>query len=782
MADTLGVTGASSLGEVSFSDAAFGATHVYREHASNASAIKYSNSSGIKGYAGFDTSGNFNVWDSAAGPSGFTVNADSGDTTIGGDIRSATTYLDYKGNTTGASGIRMLNSSGTQQGYLYNDGAGYCGLLENTGNWAVRCLPNSGGVYLYNGVTLNAGGLICNNQTVTGAARYSIQAVDTAGYGYWGNLPTVYGSRMATGGVGGRISGDTTSDYNIYHHMESGTNRGFAFENGSTKLLGINPDGVRVGAPLRMQNEPIDVWTGGAEGSDRQRTVYHPKGGNFRVDVSNQSGAFLITWPQSTANTAMQTMIIKGYDYTAHAGWAIQVSGYDWTTGWVNVNADVIYGDPPFDTVKWQRDTATSTQYYVQLGDTSEVNNFQYPQIWIEQITFCYNAQNTPGNDDNWTIGLSTSETGRTTAHTRYLLGHYPSGSATYVFKANDALTNITWPKAKHLHAGNITIARRDANNATFGLDVNSASNQGDIQYRTLDVLKAILRWDPSAKQWSFQERSGTTVNQLILSNTLATFPQDIKLGAAGTVDTASGNLNLNAGGLNVASCNTNGDLYATNNIIITNNNHALYFRETGSTLRYGMRIDTNNQLHVGSTSSVLNVDSTGVYIARGINGGYANTGGSGSGTNWGSSIWGIGNSYDGGTAGTGYTVTSLYGCAWLRTTHANAQAAVGEGLYVYQNGAFQAGMGTAGIYTDGGLRVDLDIDLNGNIVGDGASTISGIETVTIDSTGDITKSSHGNYLYHQSTSYNADQAGGITFSTSAPSGGVNGDIWFEYT
>jgi hypothetical protein len=70
----------------------------------------------------------------------------------------------------------------------------------------------------------------------------------------------------------------------------------------------------------------------------------------------------------------------------------------------------------------------------------------------------------------------------------------------------------------------------------------------------------------------------------------------------------------------------------------------------------------------------------------------------------------------------------------------------------------------------------------NGTIVGDGATTISGIEDITVDATGDIKKTSHGNYLFHKSTAYDNDQNGEITFSTSAPSGGTTGDIWFEYT
>ena len=56
------------------------------------------------------------------------------------------------------------------------------------------------------------------------------------------------------------------------------------------------------------------------------------------------------------------------------------------------------------------------------------------------------------------------------------------------------------------------------------------------------------------------------------------------------------------------------------------------------------------------------------------------------------------------------------------------------------------------------------------------------IDDLKIQSTGDITKTSHGNYLYHKSSAYDNDQNGEVTFSTSAPSAGTTGDIWFEYT
>jgi len=84
--------------------------------------------------------------------------------------------------------------------------------------------------------------------------------------------------------------------------------------------------------------------------------------------------------------------------------------------------------------------------------------------------------------------------------------------------------------------------------------------------------------------------------------------------------------------------------------------------------------------------------------------------------------------------------------------------------------------------YLSGSVPTFGTITTTGNITGDGATVISGIETVTIDATGDVTKTSHGNYLYHASTSYNADQNGQVTFGTGVASSGTTGDIHFQYT
>jgi len=55
------------------------------------------------------------------------------------------------------------------------------------------------------------------------------------------------------------------------------------------------------------------------------------------------------------------------------------------------------------------------------------------------------------------------------------------------------------------------------------------------------------------------------------------------------------------------------------------------------------------------------------------------------------------------------------------------------------------------------------------------------IDDLKIQSTGDIMKTSHGNYLYHASTAYDNDQNGQITFGTGIATGGTAGDIHFRY-
>jgi len=93
------------------------------------------------------------------------------------------------------------------------------------------------------------------NATTFVGGNMNVVSGDGKGFGFWGGNGS-YGMHMSsTGNVtwGGRISGDTTSDYNTYFRMEQGVNRGFVFENAyANKLFAINGDGVRSNVPVTI--------------------------------------------------------------------------------------------------------------------------------------------------------------------------------------------------------------------------------------------------------------------------------------------------------------------------------------------------------------------------------------------------------------------------------------------------------------------------------------------------------------------------------------------------
>lgn len=84
----------------------------------------------------------------------------------------------------------------------------------------------------------------------------------------------------------------------------------------------------------------------------------------------------------------------------------------------------------------------------------------------------------------------------------------------------------------------------------------------------------------------------------------------------------------------------------------------------------------------------------------KGVHGGYAS--GNGGSNDWGACIWGIGPVYSGAGANAEYTTKGHYGLSWIRGTHPDATAQLGEGVYIYSNGGVRGGIGSAGIYTAG--------------------------------------------------------------------------------
>jgi hypothetical protein len=84
---------------------------------------------------------------------------------------------------------------------------------------------------------------------VNNSGNLYLAPTDGVGITYWGIANVgLFGSWMSVAtnsNYGGRIAGDTTSDYNMYNRMAGGSNRGFVFETSyGYKIFSINPSNV----------------------------------------------------------------------------------------------------------------------------------------------------------------------------------------------------------------------------------------------------------------------------------------------------------------------------------------------------------------------------------------------------------------------------------------------------------------------------------------------------------------------------------------------------------
>lgn len=74
--------------------------------------------------------------------------------------------------------------------------------------------------------------------------------------------------------------------------------------------------------------------------------------------------------------------------------------------------------------------------------------------------------------------------------------------------------------------------------------------------------------------------------------------------------------------------------------------------------------------------------------------------------TAYGATIYGMGKAYTGSVAaGNSYAPTGVYGLSYLRAANPSADANVGEGAYVFVNGAYKGGMGSSGLESVGPVK-----------------------------------------------------------------------------
>ena len=134
-------------------------------------------------------------------------------------------------------------------GSFYGDGdlfnRHYDGTTASFGNWSRIWNEANDGA----GTGLNADlvdGLHASSflRSDTTNSLYRVTAGNGNRIRFWDSDSYAIWMSSATDGTwGGRVPGETTSDYNMYFRMTSGTNRGFVFQNSTTEVAGIDGAG-----------------------------------------------------------------------------------------------------------------------------------------------------------------------------------------------------------------------------------------------------------------------------------------------------------------------------------------------------------------------------------------------------------------------------------------------------------------------------------------------------------------------------------------------------------
>ena len=251
---------------------------VYQDNSGEDAFMQFHVSSDFAFYFGLDGSTNdlsyggwslgankYKVWTARNDGSGSGLDADLLDGVHGSSFLRSDANDSFTGNlaATGGNHINLLSGTGygydnyiygnASDNYVRVEGVGSNGLRVSTGSSGSGILLADGSVrspIFYDSDNtayyLNAAGTSRFNQTDTNYC----DIVANAAYGlrFWGG-DSGYRIHMSAQGDatnGGRVAGETTSDYNMYFTMSGGTNRGFVFRNtnySTGAIAGIDASG-----------------------------------------------------------------------------------------------------------------------------------------------------------------------------------------------------------------------------------------------------------------------------------------------------------------------------------------------------------------------------------------------------------------------------------------------------------------------------------------------------------------------------------------------------------
>jgi hypothetical protein len=235
------------------------------------------------------------------------------------------------------------------------------------------------------------------------AHSFHVAAAAGLGIRFWESSDySIYMSDSGNGTWGGRVISETTSDYNMYFKMTSGTNRGFVFENGATSVAGIDGAGnIRSAAALRSVNGLVSI--GSTSGSTHATRHVNPGGGSRTTATATETGAIKIRLPNLHSN-AMFRMRVEIYNYSAGQSETFVISGYPYSATWANCSAEQ-YTDSNA-TKKSVRFGNDGTYNCVWIGELTQT--WSHPQVFITEFNYGYSGY-TLDYSSGWDISFVAS-------------------------------------------------------------------------------------------------------------------------------------------------------------------------------------------------------------------------------------------------------------------------------------------------------------------------------------------------------------------------------------
>ena len=125
---------------------------------------------------------------------------------------------------------------------------------------------------------------------------------------------------------------------------------------------------------------------------------------------SSVTGQVKITLPTNLAqagkDNVMITFVIYGYNFVdGNAAWAMAIGGYNYNpaTPWSVTDANMLFGDPPFNVVKFGNDGSND---FILLGTTTDV--WSYPMLYVTEVEVHWS--NYSNLETGWSIQIATTE------------------------------------------------------------------------------------------------------------------------------------------------------------------------------------------------------------------------------------------------------------------------------------------------------------------------------------------------------------------------------------